>query len=239
MKIQGKSLVRYTYTEYVSKNRAAGLKQLKQGNKVVHQYESSCIERCHVLLLDKYLSKIPPEAKKKDIFYLKPKSEAPQNVLEPWYTAIPFGKNVLYSMMKTMAAEAQLDRKFTNHSLRAYGVTKLFKENVPEKLIMDRSGHRTIDGVRQYERVSDQQQFEVCRALENKENTQIAPYRTSQPATCSGISTMQQKPLQQHPVHQPAMFQGCTFSNCTIQLAAPSPIVEDYSDLDIKELLDF
>ena len=146
--------------------------------------------------------------------------------------------------MKTMAAEAQLDRKFTNHSLRAYGVTKLFKENVPEKLIMDRSGHRTVDGVRQYERVSDQQQFEVCRTLESKANTQIAPYRTSQPETCSGISTMQQKTLQQCPVHQPAMFQGCTFSNyCTIQLAAPPPvkqyIADDYSDLDIKELLDF
>ena len=255
VKMQGKNVVRYTYTEYVSKNRAAGLKQLKQGNKVVHQYESACIERCHVLLLDKYLSKIPPEAKKKDIFYLKPKADTPLDALAPWYTNAPIGKNVLYSLMKTMADEAQLDRKVTNHSLRAYGVTKLYKEKVPEKLIMDRSGHRTIEGVRHYARVSEEQQFEVCRALENKDRMQVVPYcpSDSQGPSSSGISslTIQRQPLQPLPVQslqplplqQPAMFQGCTFANCTIQMAAPPPVqqhlVEDYSAVDLKQLLDF
>ena len=40
VKCKGKCLVRYTYTEFVSKNRAGRLKQIKQSNKVVHQYES-------------------------------------------------------------------------------------------------------------------------------------------------------------------------------------------------------
>ena len=35
----GKQLVRSTYTEYVSRNHVVGLKQIRQENKVVHQYE--------------------------------------------------------------------------------------------------------------------------------------------------------------------------------------------------------
>ena len=66
--INGKKLVRYTYTECGSKNRSGGLKQLQQANKVVHQYESVDIPRCHVLLMDKYMAKLPAEAKAKDIF---------------------------------------------------------------------------------------------------------------------------------------------------------------------------
>ena len=117
---------------------------------MVHQYEGSNIERCHVLLLNKYLSKLPVEMKKKDIFYCKPKASAPTDPTAPWYCSVPVGRNTLLSMMKTMASKAGIDRKVSNHSLRAYGVTKLFKENIPEKVIMDGSGHRSIEGVRHY-----------------------------------------------------------------------------------------
>ena len=58
--VNGEATVRYTYTEYGSKNRSGGLKQLSQKNKVVHQYESANAERCPVHLLDKYISKLPP-----------------------------------------------------------------------------------------------------------------------------------------------------------------------------------
>ena len=39
------------------------LKQLKKENKIVWQYESENADRCHVLLLDKYIQKLPAEAK--------------------------------------------------------------------------------------------------------------------------------------------------------------------------------
>ena len=53
--VNGEATVRYTYTEYGSKNRSGGLKQLRQENKVIHQYESANAERCPVRLLDKYI----------------------------------------------------------------------------------------------------------------------------------------------------------------------------------------
>ena len=156
--INGRHKVRYTYTEYVSKNRAGGLKQLKQENKVVHQYESANIERCHVLLLDKYISKLPEEAKRKDLFYLRPRTVKPKDHTSPWFTASPIGRHSLSTMMQRMSEEARLETKFTNHSLRAYGVTKLFKANVSEKL-MERSGHQSLEGVRKYERTDANQEM--------------------------------------------------------------------------------
>ena len=72
--VNGKKLVHYTYTECGSKNRSGRLKQLHKPNKNVHQYESEDIPRCHVLLLDKYIAKLPAEAKAKDIFDMKPKT---------------------------------------------------------------------------------------------------------------------------------------------------------------------
>ena len=51
VEVGGKKLVRYTYTEYVSKNHSGGIKQLRENNKEVHQYQSTNLERCHVLIL--------------------------------------------------------------------------------------------------------------------------------------------------------------------------------------------
>ena len=112
--VNGKTLVRYTYTECGSKNRSGGLKQLHQANKIVHQYESEDIPRCHVLLLDKYIAKSPAEAKAKDIFYMKPKTVQPKYPCAPWFTTVPIGKNKLSEMVNTMAQEGKLDKPVTN-----------------------------------------------------------------------------------------------------------------------------
>lgn len=235
--VDGNGLVRYTYTEYVSKNRSGGLKQIKQGNKTVHQYESEDINKCHVLLLDKYFSKLPEEAKRKDVFYLKPKQETPKNPTSTWFTAVPIGRNTLQEMMKRISTEANLGQQFTNHSLRAYGVSKLFQANVPEKLIMERSGHRSLDGVGQYERTGALQELQVCNILAGRKDSAMVPQK---PVASS---------LPPPPHSQIPSFSGCTFQNCTFQLAPqpqplylpPSqpPIEDDLSELDLKEFFNF
>ena len=72
------------------------------------------------------------------------------------------GQNKPVELMKTMAG---LQKPLTNHSLRAYRVTKLIQSNVPEKLIMEWSGHTSTDGVHQYERTDESQVLDVCKAL--------------------------------------------------------------------------
>ena len=231
--VHGKLLVAYKYTEYVSKNHCGGLKQLKQENKVVRQFESEDVHRCHVILLDKYLSKLPEEAKNKDLFYLKPRSVKPHDPCAPWYTSVPLGKNKLSEMMKTIAKEGKLDESYTNHSLRAYGVTKLFKANIPEKIIMERSGHTSLKGLRKYERTDALQELQVCNTLVSRKKPDTT------------VSTLPKPPVTQ-PFSQPLIvpnFSG-TFNNCVIQIAPPVPQLqqaplEDFSNIDLKELLEF
>ena len=80
---------------------------------------------------------------------------------------VPVGRNTLAGMMKTMALEGSLDNTVTNHSLRAYGVTKMFQCQVPKKLIMEHSGYRSLQGLRQYERTTDSQEMHVCQILDS------------------------------------------------------------------------
>ena len=101
----------------------------------------------------------------------------------------------------------------------------MFRGDVPEKLVMERSGHHSLEGVRQYERTSALQEVQVCKVLEINEKfgqplENPTPYRPPQTAT------------------QPSFnFQSCTFTNCTFQL--PKAYDEDFSDINIKEILQF
>lgn len=57
-----------------------------------------------------------------------------------------------------------MERK-SNHSLRATGATEMFAANVPEKLIQSRTGHRSLDALRLYERPSHEQHQAVSNVL--------------------------------------------------------------------------
>ena len=57
-----------------------------------------------------------------------------------------------------------MERK-SNHSLRATGATEMFAANVPEKLVQSRTGHRSLDALRLYERPSHEQHQAVSNVL--------------------------------------------------------------------------
>ena len=44
--------------------------------------------------------------------------------------------------------------KTTAYEHTVYGATTLYNANIPEKLIQERTGHRSIKALRQYERTS-------------------------------------------------------------------------------------
>ena len=69
-------------------------------------------------------------------------------------------------MVKEMCSAAGIKGHKTNHSLRATAATKLFHAGIDEQLIMERTGHHSVDGVRSYKRTS-QQQVEVLSDVLN------------------------------------------------------------------------
>ena len=154
----------YVYTEHGSKNRNGGFYQLGVENKRVPIYRNKDVgERCLVSLLDLYIAKLPDEAKEADVFYCRPLQTFSGS--KHWYSRQPRGKHTLNDMVKTMCAEAGIEGHFTNHSLRATGATQLFEKNVPEKIIQEFTGHRSVKGLRQYEKVAVKQKQAACKIL--------------------------------------------------------------------------
>ena len=56
----------------------------------------------------------------------------------------------------------------TNHPLRVTAATRLYQAWVDEQLIMKRTGHSSIEGVRVYKRASDEQE-EVSAILQSRQ----------------------------------------------------------------------
>ena len=164
--MDGKQLSLYVYTEFGSKNRQGGLSSLNLQNKVVRQYENTTGSgTCHVKILNRYLQVLPPEAVDKDVFYLTPLPKVPTDTTKPWFKIIPVGKNRLNTMLREMCAEAGITANYTNHSLRAYGTTTMFQAGVSEKLIKQRTGHKSLESLRQYERTSESQLLDVSNVV--------------------------------------------------------------------------
>ena len=172
---------RYVYTENGSKNRSGGFTDLRVENKVVPILANGDAGiRCHVKQLDVYFSKLPAQARELDAFYLRPLTNAPDDPTKSWFATVPVGENKLGAMVKDMFGEVGISGK-TNHSLRATGATSLYTANVPEKMIQQRTGHRSLKALRIYERTTQDQELAVSKILTSDSKIDYAE-ATSKPA---------------------------------------------------------
>ena len=78
---------------------------------------------------------------------------------------------MLASMLKDMCCEAKIGGHKTNHSLRATGASELFEAGVPEKIIKERTGHRSLEALRLYERTTSNQHQAVSKVLSGQRKT--------------------------------------------------------------------
>ena len=60
-------------------------------------------------------------------------------------------------MVAAMFEGAGGQERQTNHLLRVTGATALYTGDVPEREIQQRTGHRSLEALRKYERTSEQQ----------------------------------------------------------------------------------
>ena len=56
----------------------------------------------------------------------------------------------------------------TNDSLRATTATRLYQSGVDEQLVMERTGHRSLEGVHNYKRTADMQREALSDILNSK-----------------------------------------------------------------------
>ena len=130
------------YKEDISKTCQGGLKHRKITPKEVIHHASECKERCHVELYRKYMSLCPTDGRD-DMFYLTPLRHPKETC---WYSRQPIGHNTLQKVVPELCRKAGITGHKTNHSLRVTTATKLYEKGVPEQLIMERTGHRSVEG---------------------------------------------------------------------------------------------
>ena len=153
------------YVEDVSKNHPGGLKGRKIKPKVVyHHANTERPERCFIRLYKLYNSRCPAD-RPDHAYYLKP-LQKPRN--ECWYSNQPVGHNKLDTTISRMCKDAGILGYHTNHSLRASAATRLHQSGcVEEQEIMERTGHRSSEAVRNYKRSSNEQLQQVSDILNN------------------------------------------------------------------------
>ena len=154
------------YTENFSKNNACGITHRKvQPKRVVHHAYVENPQRCLVHIYKKYLEHRPKV--KEPALYLTPLKKPKDAV---WYTKTPIGHNTLAKTVARVCQAGGVPGFKTNHSLRVTTATCLFQRGVDEQLIMARTGHHSIEGVRTYKRISEQQVKDVSTLLNNANN---------------------------------------------------------------------
>ena len=112
-----------------------------------------------------------------------------------------------------------LPKKKNNHSLRAYAVTEMFNAGIPEKAIQDRSGHRSLDGLRKHESISEKQKESACHMLDLSISDAKTPdghtshdQALSMQVSAPKVSCHQQQQLQPNLTFGSASIESCTFN---------------------------
>ena len=227
---------RYIYYETVSKNHNGSFKQLHIKHKVVPMFASpEAGDRYPIRILDQYISKFPQEAVAQDLFYVCPLEKLPSNPSAPWYSSVAIGKHTLSQKIKSMCMQAGVTGHKTNHSLHATGTTQMYEKGIPEKLIQERTGHRSLEALRTYERTNSRQHQAVSNLLLTTTNTHYVQEMQRFQSNFIGA------PIQQH-VAGPSQLpsSGFTFQNlhgCTINISTTpsSSLITEVTHQSVEE----
>ena len=64
----------------------------------------------------------------------------------------PVGKRTLGLTVEKLRKTAGIEGHYTNHSLRATTATRGLAKGIPEKFVMERTGHRDVKSLQKYQR---------------------------------------------------------------------------------------
>ena len=144
----GKEILLYR-EDPLQKTNQGGLKS-KPSSKIVKVFPSENFQRCPVRLFVKYCGLLP-QSRSCGKLYLRPRAKPTPST---WYCDQPYGKNKVGQVVKDVCKTANVEGKFSNHSLRASNATRMFQNNISEQVIKEITGHKS-DCVRVYKRTSD------------------------------------------------------------------------------------
>ena len=129
-------------------------------------------------------------------------------------------------MLPDLSEKSGVEMRYTNHSLRATAITRMFNNGIPEKVIAETSGHRSIRALRCYEHTSEQQKQAVTAVINSSHALEKQQLQQPQKEQQQLQQPQKQQPQQQQPQQpdapvakeEPVATPGFSgnFSNCTI-----------------------
>jgi len=126
--------------------------------------------------------------------------------------------------------------KYLGHTPIIAFELKPFQAGVSEKLIQQRTGHRSIEALCQYERTSPLQLLDASNTMANvsKPDTSLDIY---QKPSCSPESVAS-PPTEQNQKQPTIVFNGCTFTGCAVALSGPSTsYYKEKEEVNVAETL--
>ena len=104
--------------------------------------------------------------------------------------------NFLQKMVRGMCSDGGVAGRKTNHSLRATAAMQMYEAGVPEKMIQERTGHRSVTALREYQRTLMTQTMAVAKVLSASEKHSYSTtlgHNYDASAKCSTSTTTAQK----------------------------------------------
>ena len=154
--------VYYEYTEYLSTNNQHRFKDINAKNKTVRAYAVPGSERCLVKLLDFYLALLPPTS---PYFYMQGLEIFPTDLSKSAFKKQRVGVNTLKNMLPDLSRKSGIGVHYMNHSLHATSITRMFNSGIPEKVIAETSGHKSVKALRCCEHTSTAQHQAVTASV--------------------------------------------------------------------------
>lgn len=212
----------YEYVEYISKNNQHSFKDINMKNKCTRAYAIPQNDRCIVKLLDTYLGILPEKA---SYFYLRALEDWPEDhgtKQGSCFVNQRVGLNTLKGILPDICKKARFENRYTNHSLRATAITRMLNSGIPEKVIAEQSGHRSLKALRCYEHTSLEQQLDVTKAI--NQIATVEEVEKKEEAEKENVAPIaDEKPLIKTEAEESATssvpgLSGC-FTNCTINIS--------------------
>lgn len=110
---------------------------------------------CPVKSFEKYVSHLHPEGTS---LWQAPIRNPPTNV---WYGPKPTAQYRMKNFMQNLSKAAGLSRKYTNHDIRVTGCSILTRAKYTNKQISSISGHRSMESLAIYQRVSKDEKLHM------------------------------------------------------------------------------
>lgn len=152
--------------------------------------------KCPIVSYKKYMSHLNPA---NEYLWQTPLQKVDETISKVWYSKAHLGKNPLSKFMSDLSEKCQLSMIYKNHSIRATGCTVTGRKH-GAKVTMNWSGHKSVQSLTGYQKVSHEEKMGVAKTLEDslRKKQVLAVNGAEQPLalpSTSNLAAIQPAPL--------------------------------------------